>query len=64
MRLIPESDVAIKIETGTGFGSGEIKAIFTLHERPGGGLDIVCEEGKTIEVEPEKYQRMISIRAK
>lgn len=62
MRLIPQSEIELKIETGNAFGSGEIKERFTICERPDGGLDIISEEGKKLQVEVTTGLRLATVR--
>ena len=62
MKIIPGSEIELKIETGNAFGSGETKATFNLYERYDGSLEIISEEGKKLHIEIAENRRMVSIK--
>lgn len=61
MRLTPESEIEIKIATGSAFGVGKIKAVFSVYELPDGGLEFISPEGKTLKVEIDDDGRDVGI---
>lgn len=70
MRLIPESEIELKIETGIvdgvttqAFGFGGKKERFTICERTDGALAIISEAGKTLQVEISESRRIVTIQS-